>query len=134
MDTKDKLDLAALNAAKRHMGKVAWPTVVLGIVLAAAYLATPVLVVMKLMPLAAAVPLMALLTYASYTVLHDAAHGSISGSNASLRWLNEAMGYIAAWIVMIPLTAHRHEHLAHHRHTNQPAGAGPFRCRNHLLR
>jgi fatty acid desaturase len=120
MDTKDKLDLAALNAAKRHMGKVAWPTVVLGVVLAAAYLATPVLVVMKLMPLAAAVPLVALLTYASYTVLHEAAHGSISGSNTSLRWLNEAMGYIAAWILMIPLSAHRHEHLAHHRHTNQP--------------
>ncbi len=78
------------------------------------------LVVMGVMPLLVAVPLMAFVTYASYTVLHDAAHGSISGSHASLRWVNETMGYIAAWIFMMPLTAHRHEHLAHHRHANQP--------------
>jgi beta-carotene hydroxylase len=32
--------------------------------------------------------------------------------------LNKALGYMAAWILMIPLTAHRHEHMAHHRHTN----------------
>ena len=55
-------------------------------------------------------------------MLHDAAHGSISGSRRSLRWLNEALGYAMAWILMIPLTAHRHEHLAHHRNTNQPEG------------
>jgi beta-carotene hydroxylase len=53
-------------------------------------------------------------------VLHDAVHGSISGSHPSLRWVNESLGYLAAWILMIPLTAHRHEHLAHHRNTNQP--------------
>ena len=121
MDNNDNLDRVALEAAKQHMGYVAWPTVVLGVLLAAAYLATPALTLMGVMPLLLAVPLMAFLTYAAYTVLHDAAHGSISGSNTSLRWLNETMGYIAAWITMMPLTAHRHEHLAHHRHTNQPA-------------
>ena len=120
MENEDNLDMLALKAAQQHMGKVAWPTVVLGMVVVVVYLATPVLVLMDMLPLVAAVPLMAFLTYASYTVLHDAAHGSISGSNTSLRWLNETMGYIAAWIMMIPLTAHRHEHLAHHRHTNQP--------------
>jgi len=121
MNKKDNLDLVALEAAKQHMGNFAWPTVVLGIVLVAVYLATPLLVVMGVMPLLVAVPLAGCVTYASYTVLHDAAHGSISGSHTSLRWVNEALGYIAAWIFMMPLTAHRHEHLAHHRHTNMPA-------------
>ena len=120
MSNKDNLDLKALEAAKQYMGGFAWPTVLLGVLVASAYLVTPVLVVQGIMPLIAAVPVMAFLTYAAYTVLHDAVHGTISGSNTSLRWLNEAMGYIAAWIVMIPLTAHRHEHLAHHRHTNSP--------------
>ena len=120
MTTKDDLDLQALQAAKKHMGSVAWPTVALGICVTLSYLATPALVVMGLLPLIVAVPLMTLLTYAAYTVLHEAVHGTISGSNTSLRWLNEALGYSAAWIMMIPLTAHRHEHLAHHRHTNQP--------------
>lgn len=121
MEKKDKLDLVALEAARQHMGSFAWPTVVLGIVLVTAYLATPLLVVLGAMPLLVAVPLMGFVTYASYTVLHDAAHGSISGSQTSLRWVNEALGYIAAWIFMVPLTAHRHEHLAHHRHANMPA-------------
>ena len=133
MDRKDNLDLQALEVAKQHMGKFAWPTVALGLALLLAYLATPILVVMELMPLVAAVPLLAFLTYAAYTVLHDAAHGSISGSHTSLRWLNEAMGYIAAWIVMIPLTAHRHEHLAHHRHTNDPDN-DPDACFTELTR
>lgn len=120
MDRNANLDLKALETAKQHMGHFAWPTVALGLAILIAYLAIPALVLMELLPLVAAVPLMAFLTYASYTVLHDAAHGSISGSHTSLRWLNETMGYTAAWIVMIPLTAHRHEHLAHHRHANDP--------------
>jgi len=84
------------------------------------------LVITGVVSLALAFPVMAILTYAADTVLHDAAHGSISGSNTSLRWLNEAMGYMAAWILMIPLTAHRHEHLAHHRNTNKPDGDPDF--------
>ena len=41
-----------------------------------------------------------------------------------VRWVNELMGYMAAWMLMIPLTVHRHVHLAHHRHTND-ADADP---------
>jgi len=118
MNKPDTLDQKALGAAKRHMGAFAWPTVLLGTAVAATYISTPLLVAAGLMPLLVAMPLMAILTYTAYTVLHDAAHGSISGSQTSLRWLNETMGYLAAWILMIPLNAHRHEHLAHHRHTN----------------
>lgn len=120
MNKPDTHDQQALNAAKQYMGKVAWPTVLLGLVLGASYVATPLLVITGALPMLAALPLMAVLTYAAYTVLHEAAHGSISGSNRSLRWLNEALGYMAAWITLIPLTAHRHEHLAHHRNTNKP--------------
>jgi beta-carotene hydroxylase len=120
MNKPDKLDLQAVASAKQYMGKVAWPTVLLGVVVGASYVATPALVVAGVLPLLIAIPLMAFLTYAAYTVLHDAAHGSISGSHKSMRWLNEALGYAMGWILMIPLTAHRHEHLAHHRNTNQP--------------
>ena len=119
MEKFDSFDQQALLAAKRYMGSFAWPTVVLGLVVIVAYLASFTLAIMGVMPLLVAAPLMALLTYAAYTVLHEAAHGTISGSHTSLRWLNEAMGYIAAWILMIPMTAHRHEHLAHHRNTNK---------------
>lgn len=120
MSDTDSLDLTARSAAKAYMGAFAWPTVVLGGVLAVLYLATLAGVAGGHLSVPVALPLIILITYGSYTVFHEAVHGSINGSNASLRWVNELMGYLAGAILMIPLTAHRHEHMAHHRNTNQP--------------
>jgi beta-carotene hydroxylase len=122
MNQPDKLDQEALSHSKRYMGKFAWLTVFYGISVCGSYLMIVALAMLGKLPLLMAFPLVALLTYLTYTLLHEAAHGSISGSRKSLRWVNEALGYMAAWILMIPLTAHRHEHLAHHRHTNEPDG------------
>jgi beta-carotene hydroxylase len=120
MTTSDVLDKTALASAKKYMADVAWPTVILGLVLWLSYVATIAMVLMGVLSLWLAAPIVALVTYASYTVAHDSVHGSISGNNRSLRWLNKALGYMAAWTLMIPLTAHRHEHMAHHRDTNNP--------------
>ena len=118
MTQTDALDRKAVASARQYMGGVAWPTIVLGVVLGVSYVGTVVLALAGTLPLWLAVPLLSFLVYLSYTVLHESVHGSITGSNESLRWLNKALGYMAAWIVMIPLTAHRHEHIAHHRHAN----------------
>ena len=117
----DLLDRKAVASARQYMGMVAWPTVVLGVMLGASYVAAVAMALTGALSLWLAVPLVALLTYLSYTVLHESVHGSITGSDQSLRWLNKALGYMAAWIVMIPLTAHRHEHMAHHRYANDEA-------------
>jgi len=114
----DLLDRQAVASARQYMGMVAWPTIILGMVLGASYIATVLMALTGFLALWLAVPLVAVLTYASYTVLHESVHGSITGNDQSLRWLNKALGYMAAWIVMIPLTAHRHEHTAHHRYAN----------------
>jgi len=114
----DALDRKALTSARKHMAAVAWPTVVLGLVVGVSYFATVALALTGLLSLWLAVPVIAVLTYLSYTVAHESVHGSISGNNRSMRWANKALGYMAAWILMIPLTAHRHEHMAHHRNTN----------------
>ncbi len=126
MQQKDKLDQQAIVAAKEHMGGFAWPTVIFAGTVIAGYLATLALGFAGILSLWLAVPLVAVLTYLAYTVLHESAHGTISGSNTSRRWLNEALGYAAAWILMIPLTAHRHEHLVHHRNTNDDEGDPDF--------
>ena len=62
MDKPENFDQIALNAAKQYMGGFAWPTVLLGLTVAVAYVATPILVVAGQLPLLAAVPLMAILT------------------------------------------------------------------------
>ena len=119
MQQADNLDGAALAAARRHMGEFAWPTVIFGGGVILSYVTTLALTAGGNLPLLVAMPLVAVLTYMTYTVLHESVHGSISGGSISLRWLNEALGYMAAWILMTPLTAHRHVHLAHHRSTNR---------------
>lgn len=126
MKHTDELDQQARSTAQSYLGHFAWPTVALGLPVMLAYAYTPYAVVNGQLPFAAGLIAMMVLTYLSYTVLHDAIHGSISGSHKSLRWINEAMGYMAAWVLMIPLTAHRHEHLAHHRNTNQSEGDPDF--------
>ena len=126
MASTDSLDRRAVALASQYMAMIAWPTVVLGVLLPASYLVVVAMALGGFMALWLAVPLVALITYLSYTVLHESAHGSIAGKNRSLRWLNKALGYVAAWVTMIPLTAHRHEHMAHHRHANDPAGDPDF--------
>ena len=118
MSKVDRLDEQAIASAGKFMGKAAWPTVILGLLLAAAYVAAVALALAGILPLWFAVPLVAVVTYQSYTVLHESVHGSIGGNDRSLRWLNKTMGYVAAWITMIPLTAHRYQHMAHHRYAN----------------
>jgi beta-carotene hydroxylase len=117
----DEFDLQAIARAKEHMGKVAWPTVVLGLLLSVSYVATVAASLVGMLSLWLAVPLVAAITYLSYTVLHESVHGSIAGNDPALRWLNRALGYMAAWVTMIPFTAHRYEHMAHHRYANDDA-------------
>jgi beta-carotene hydroxylase len=116
-------DIAALNKiagqkAKNYYGGLAWPTVVVGVTSFLAYWALPYLVMLGSFSLWLAIPAMVALTYAAYTVLHESVHGSISGDNHSMDWLNDWMGYLAGTILTIPLTAHRIEHLTHHANTN----------------
>ena len=118
MTHADAIDRRAVAAASKYMGMLAWPTIMLGLAIPAIYILTVAVALAGSLSLRVAVPLLALLTYLSYTILHESVHGSITGNNRSLRWLNKALGYMAAWIVMIPLTAHRHEHIAHHRYAN----------------
>ncbi|WP_370308124.1 fatty acid desaturase family protein [Sinimarinibacterium flocculans] len=133
-------DLAALNkqailAAQQHMNRVAWPTVLLVAAVLAGFVATLGLFAAGLMPAWIATPLIAALTYMSYTPLHEAAHGNIHGGRDRLKWLNDLCGYLVAPIIMVPYGSHTVEHFTHHRYTNQPdkdpdyvvsrMGAGP---------
>ena len=121
MSQADQLDRQAIASAGKYMGKVAWKTVALGLLFAVAYVTAVGLALAGLISLWIAVPFVAVVTYLSYTILHESVHGSIGGNDRSWRWLNKAMGYLAAWITMIPFTAHRYEHMAHHRYANDPA-------------
>lgn len=114
------LDHQAVKAAMPYMGSIAWPTILLALAIIGGFIAIPTLVVMELLPLWGAVLLQTLVTYAAYTVMHDAVHGAIAGKATWLRGLQSVLGYCMGFILMIPFSVHRYEHNAHHRHTNDP--------------
>ena len=76
------------------MGEVAWPTVILGVGLGLAYVATLVAAGLGVLPVWGAFALVAAIVYLVYTVVHESVHGAISGTHRSLHWLNEALGLI----------------------------------------
>lgn len=119
-ETLEDLNRQAIQAARRHMGDFAWPTVLLTVVVVAGVVATLVLFAHGLLPLWAALPAYAVLTYMSYTPLHEAAHGNIHGRHDSLKWVNDLCGYLVAPIIAVPYASHTAEHFTHHRYTNQP--------------
>lgn len=111
----------AVALARPYMGKVAWPTVALGVMVAAGFGAALGAFAAGRLPAIPAFMLCAVLTYFSYTPLHEAAHENISGQARGRQWLNDLCGYLMAPIIAIPFASHRQEHFTHHRYTNQPA-------------
>ncbi|QBM18383.1 hypothetical protein MARI_25240 [Marinobacter sp. JH2] len=110
----------AVKFAKLYMGEMAWPTVVLVVLVLAGYVTGLWLFAIGWLSPVPAVLVLAALTYMSYTPVHEAVHGNIHGEHENLRWLNDACGYLMAPLIAIPYASHRLEHMTHHRYTNQP--------------
>lgn len=116
--------LAALvdeaEIVKRFTGSVGWPTIVLGVALAATYVGVFVGWFAGVVPLWAGFIVNAIVTYAFYTVHHDANHKAISGRQPRWRWLDTACGSVAAFPLQLSFKGWSAEHLRHHAHTNDP--------------
>ena len=76
MSTADHLDRRAVASAAKYMGKVAWPTVFLGLSFFLVYVTAVAMTLAGLLSLWLAVPVVTLVTYLSYTVLHDSVHST----------------------------------------------------------
>ena len=105
----------------RHIGGVAWPTLLLLVSAAATYASAAAYLLIEPTLSLWALTGIALCTYAIYTPLHDAVHGAVVGMSLERRWINEWTGYVAAHFLGISFTAHRRSHLKHHRSTNHPS-------------
>lgn len=94
--TRTAVTIDESEVVRRYSGSVAWPTVVLCLVLVAGYSAVIVGWATGVAPLWAGFVVNAAITYAFYTVHHDANHKAISGRHTRWRWLDTACGSIAA--------------------------------------
>ncbi len=119
-ENSSSLDRDAMRQAKLAMGGTAWPTILLAAGVVAFYALNFVAVAQGRLSLVAGFFVSGILVYASYTILHETVHSNVSGFGQPARWYNEVLGYASGFIMAIPLTIHRINHLAHHRTTNDP--------------
>lgn len=121
---RDALLSTAIDQAdviRRHSGRVAWPTVVLCVGLLATYATTVAAWLAGGLPLWTGCVINSALSYALFTVHHDANHKAISGRKAGWRWLDPVLGTIAGVPLQFSYRGFTAQHLRHHAHTNHPS-------------
>ncbi len=97
---------------------VAWPTLLLAVVLPAALLSVIALGFQRILPLWICTPVLALISYAHYSLVHEAIHGNIVARPKSLHWVNAFVGWIGALGMGAGWPALQRTHVLHHSHTN----------------
>jgi fatty acid desaturase len=97
---------------------IAWPTLALAVTLPALFAIFATLGWTRALPLWACTPILALVSYANYTLVHESIHGNVVSNPRSLAWVNTLVGWIGSigmgfgWPVLM------RTHLLHHSHTN----------------
>lgn len=107
--------------ARRLSGGIGWPTVLLAVALLAAEVGIVLLWAAHVIPMVVGFLVNSYISYAWYTVHHDATHKAISGRRPRWRWLELACGHVAGFALQIEFTNYSASHLKHHAHTNTPA-------------
>lgn len=97
---------------------VAWPTLALAVALPATLLTVIALGLAGVWPLWACTPVLAVVSYAHYTLVHEAIHGNVVAAPKRLAWINTVVGWIGALGMGAGWPALQRTHVLHHSHTN----------------
>ena len=111
-------DNQASKLIRPYQGHVAWPTIIMGLIITVGFVSICALATLKLIPLWLGFFINCFILYAAQTPLHEACHGNIAGRNSSKMWLNHLIGYLCGWVLLHEYKAFRQMHLAHHRNPN----------------
>lgn len=97
---------------------VAWPTLALALILPASLIAVIGLGLTDALPLWLCTPILAALSYAHYTLVHEAIHGNVVARPRGATWINTLVGWIGALGMGAGWPALQRTHVLHHAHTN----------------
>ena len=115
----ERLSKADEKAIARELSPdVAWPTLALAVVLPAAFTGLVYLALTDRVPAWACTPFIAYVSFAHYTLVHEAVHGNIVARDRRLFWVNTLVGWIGAIGLGIGWPLLQRTHVLHHAHTN----------------
>lgn len=97
---------------------VAWPTLILAVVLPITLITVITLGLTGALPLWACTPILAFVSYAHYTLVHEAIHGNVVSRPKGAAWINTLVGWIGALGMGSGWPALQRTHVLHHSHTN----------------
>ncbi len=101
--------------------EIAWHTLLLALGIGVGYFLTIDSAVNGSLPYPVATLICAYLTFASFSVLHDAGHGSIFKVNSPLKPLESLIGWVASLpFIIVPYRFFQKIHDRHHAFTNDP--------------
>lgn len=114
----NQLEREAAQISKRHSGMIAFPTICLALLIFCSYIFVLFMFASGYLGPLISTLLLGILTFASYTPLHEAVHGNVGGIKTKYKWLDYVVGLLMSPLISIPFNSHKKEHLAHHAHTN----------------
>ena len=100
------------------MPDIAWPTILLAASLLAGFVLSCWGGLTGVWPMWVSALVNAVIIYALYTPVHDAAHSAIVPRIKGLRWVNTAVGIACAAPLWMCFHEHRKVHFQHHARTN----------------
>lgn len=98
----------------------AWVTILIAIVSSILWCWISFLYINNLINFELSLVLLTLLSYISFTPMHEACHGNIVGRYNHYKKIESFIGHLSAIPMFIPYGVFKSLHLKHHAHTNDP--------------
>ena len=119
MDAEAALSPAEEKRIARELSPgVAWPTLVMAVLLPAGHWSVVALGLLGVLPLWLCVGVLTITAYAHYTLVHESIHGNLAPGHPRLRRLNDVVGWVSALGLGYNWPAMMRGHALHHAHTN----------------
>lgn len=97
---------------------IAWPTLALAVVLPLTLVSVIAFGFVGILPLWACTPLLAVVSYAHYTLVHESIHGNVVSSPRSLAWINTVVGWVGSLEMGAGWPPLQRTHVLHHSFAN----------------
>ncbi|WP_158595861.1 fatty acid desaturase [Oleomonas cavernae] len=97
---------------------VAWPTLVLALILPATFATIVALGLGGRAPLWACAAILSVVSYAHYTLVHESVHGNVVAGVPKWAWVNTVVGWVGSLGLGVGWPALLRTHVLHHSYTN----------------